>query len=75
MPCRRGVPSFWVRATPTQSVRVRSITSLLAQGNEEILETLCRDVVHMSEDEVAIITESGAWPYRLASCRSVFYWR
>jgi pimeloyl-ACP methyl ester carboxylesterase len=49
-----------------------ALDSLLAQGRpEEMLESLYRDVVHLTDAEVAAIRASAAWPARVAAAPTV----
>jgi pimeloyl-ACP methyl ester carboxylesterase len=49
-----------------------ALDSLLAEGRpEQMLETLYRDVVHLSDDEIAAIRASAAWPARVAAAPTV----
>ena len=49
-----------------------ALDSLLGQGKkEQLLETFFRDVVHMSDEEVATIKASAAWPARVAAAPTV----
>lgn len=49
-----------------------ALDSLLEQGMPELmLERFYRDVVHMSDDEVALIRASAAWPARVAAAPTV----
>lgn len=49
-----------------------ALDSLLAQSRpEQMLETFYRDVVHLSEEEIAVIRASAAWPARVAAAATV----
>lgn len=49
-----------------------ALDSLLEQGRpEQMLERFYRDVVHMSDDEVGLVTASAAWPARVAAAPTV----
>jgi pimeloyl-ACP methyl ester carboxylesterase len=51
---------------------LRKMESLLAQGRpEEMLETMFRDIVKMSEEEIRTVMTAPTWPARVAAAPTV----
>lgn len=50
----------------------QTLDCLLLEGRpEEMLETLYRDIVHLTEAEIAAVRSSAAWPARVAAAPTV----